>query len=38
MFSGDGVHPSALQYSKWIDLIFPYSLDILKSKSTGLKK
>jgi len=38
MFSGDGVHPSALQYSKWIDLIFPYSLNILKSKSTGLKK
>ena len=38
MFSGDGVHPSALQYSKWVDLIFPYSLDILKSKSTGLNR
>ena len=38
MFSGDGVHPSALQYSKWVDLIFPYSLDILKSRSTGLNR
>ena len=38
MFSDDGVHPSALQYSKWVNLIFPYSLEILKSKSTDSNK
>ena len=37
MFSGDGVHPSALQYSKWVDLIFPYLIDSLKLKPTDLK-
>ena len=29
MFSDDGVHPSALQYSKWVDLIFPYFINSL---------
>ena len=38
MFSDDGVHPSALQYSKWVNLIFPHSLEVLKLKSIGLKK
>jgi len=38
MFSDDGVHPSALQYSKWVDLIFPHLIDNLKLKSKGLKK
>ena len=38
MFSGDGVHPSALQYSKWVDLIFPHLIDNLKLKSKDLKK
>ena len=37
MFSDDGVHPSALQYSKWIDLIFPNLIDSLKLKPTDLK-
>lgn len=32
MFSDDGVHPSALQYSKWVDLIFPHLIDNLKLK------
>ena len=36
MFSDDGVHPSALQYSKWVDLIFPYLLESLKLKLTDL--
>ena len=38
MFSDDGVHPSALQYSKWVDLIFPHLIDNLKLKSKDLKK
>ena len=38
MFSNDGVHPSALQYSKWVDLIFPHLIDYLKLKSKDLKK
>ena len=38
MFSDDGIHPSALQYSKWVDLIFPYLIDNLKLKSKDLKK
>ena len=38
MFSGDGVHPSALQYSKWVDLISPHLIDNLKLKSKDLKK
>ena len=38
MFSDDGVHPSALQYSKWVDLIFPHLIDTLKLKSKDLKK
>ena len=38
MFSNDGVHPSALQYSKWVDLIFPHLIDNLKLKSKDLKK
>ena len=38
MFSDDGVHPSALQYSKWVDLIFPHLIDNLKIKSKDLKK
>jgi len=38
MFSDDGVHPSALQYSKWVDLILPYLIDNLKLKSKDLKK
>ena len=38
MFSDDGVHPSALQYSKWVDLIFPHLVDNLKLKSKDLKK
>jgi len=38
MFSGDGVHPSALQYSKWVDLIFPHLMNNLKLKSKNLKK
>lgn len=33
MFSDDGVHPSALQYSKWVDLIFSHLIDNLKLKS-----
>ena len=37
MFSSDGVHPSALQYSKWVDLIFPYLLDHMKPKLTKSK-
>jgi acyl-CoA thioesterase-1 len=32
MFSDDGLHPSALQYSKWVDLIFPHLIDNLKLK------
>ena len=32
MFSDDGVHPSALQYSKWVDLIFPHLIDNLNLK------
>lgn len=32
MFAGDDLHPSALQYSRWVDLIFPDSLDLLKPK------
>lgn len=32
MFSDDGVHPSALQYSKWVDLIFSHLIDNLKLK------
>ena len=38
MFSGDGVHPSALQYSKWVDLISSHLIDNLKLKSKDLKK
>jgi len=38
MFSDDGIHPSALQYSKWVDLIFPHLTDNLKLKSKYLKK
>ena len=38
MFSDDGVHPSALQYSKWVNLIFPHLIDNLKLKSKDLKK
>ena len=38
MFSDDGVHPSALQYSKRVELIFPYLIDNLKLKSKDLKK
>lgn len=38
MFSDDGVHPSALQYSKWVDLIFPHLIDNLELKSKDLKK
>jgi len=38
MFADDGVHPSALQYSKWVDLIFPHLIDNLKLKSKDLKK
>jgi len=38
MFSDDGIHPSALQYSKWVDLIFPHLIDNLKLKSKDLKK
>ena len=38
MFSDDGVHPSALQYSKWVDLIFSHLIDNLKLKSKDLKK
>jgi lysophospholipase L1-like esterase len=38
MFSDDGVHPSALQYSKWVDLIFPHLIDNLKLKSKDLKR
>ena len=38
MFSEDGVHPSALQYSKWVDLIFPHLINHLKTKATNLKK
>jgi len=38
MFSDDGVHPSALQYLKWVDLIFPHLIDNLKLKSKDLKK
>jgi len=38
MFSDDGVHPSALQYSKWADLIFSHLIDNLKLKSKDLKK
>jgi len=38
MFSDDGVHPSALQYSKWVDLIFPHLIDNFKLKSKDLKK
>jgi len=38
MFSDDGAHPSALQYSKWVDLIFPHLIDNLKLKSKDLKK
>jgi acyl-CoA thioesterase I len=37
MFSRDGVHPSALQYSKWVDLIFPYLLNHMKLKLTKSK-
>jgi hypothetical protein len=32
MFAGDDLHPSALQYSRWVDLVFPDSLDLLKPK------
>lgn len=32
MFSEDGVHPSALQYSRWVDLIFPHLLNSFKLK------
>ena len=32
MFSDDGIHPSALQYSKWVNLIFPHLIDNLKLK------
>ena len=32
MFSDDGVHPSALQYSKWVDLIFPHLINNLNLK------
>lgn len=38
MFSDDGVHPSALQYSKWVNFIFPHSFKMLKNNSTNLKK
>jgi acyl-CoA thioesterase I len=38
MFANDGVHPSALQYSKWVDLIFPHLIDNLKLKSKDLKR
>jgi len=38
MFSGDGVHPSALQYSKWVNLIFSHSLEILKLKFTSQER
>ena len=38
MFSDDGVHPSASQYSKWVDLIYPYIIDILELKPTELKE
>lgn len=38
MFSDDGVHPSALQYSKWVDLIFSHLIDNFKLKSKDLKK
>ena len=37
MFSGDGVHPSALQYSKWVDLISPYLLEHLKLNLINLQ-
>lgn len=37
MFSDDGVHPSTLQYSKWIDLIYPYLIDSLKLNPKDLK-
>ncbi|KMP11277.1 hypothetical protein UR09_03800 [Candidatus Nitromaritima sp. SCGC AAA799-A02] len=32
MFSGDGLHPSAQQYSRWVDLIYPIALDLLNDK------
>ena len=38
MFSDDGIHPSTLQYSKWVDLILPFLIDSLKLKSKDLKK
>ena len=38
MFSDDGVHPSALQYSKWVNFIFPHSFEMLKANSASLKK
>ena len=30
MFAADGLHPSALQYSRWVDLIFPTAVKLLK--------
>ena len=31
MFAPDGFHPSALQYSRWVDLITPAAVDLLKN-------
>ncbi len=33
MFSHDGFHPSALQYSRWVELIFPAALNLLAGKA-----
>jgi lysophospholipase L1-like esterase len=30
MFADDGLHPSAQQYSRWVELIFPAVVDLLK--------
>ena len=33
MFADDGFHPSALQYSRWVELIFPTAVDLLGGRS-----
>jgi lysophospholipase L1-like esterase len=36
MFAQDGLHPSALQYSRWVELIFPKALDLLRGQTASL--
>ena len=34
MFAHDGFHPSELQYSRWVELIFPVALNLLGGRAT----